>query len=95
VRSWKSFGCSDALAANLTTFNEVNHMRRCFVGEFSDWIDYPEGWIGDEINIESSNGSVKLLYDAEPKAKDLKAASRPKYQAPSPRSGVLRRHRKE
>ncbi|KAJ6571394.1 hypothetical protein B0H19DRAFT_988003 [Mycena capillaripes] len=56
---------SDALSADLTTFNEVNRTRRCFVGDFSDWADQPEGWMGDEVNVESLNGSVKIHYDAE------------------------------
>jgi len=62
---------SDALSADLTTFNEVNQTRRCFVGDFSDWTDQPEGWIGDEIEVESSNGSIKMQYDAEPSGWDV------------------------
>ncbi|KAK7046445.1 hypothetical protein R3P38DRAFT_2873838 [Favolaschia claudopus] len=54
---------SDALNADLTTFNEVNQTRRCFIGDFADWTE--EGWAGDEVSIESSNGSIRLQYDAE------------------------------
>ncbi|KAJ7245647.1 hypothetical protein B0H12DRAFT_1127470 [Mycena haematopus] len=62
---WGSIRFSDSLSADLTTFNEVNKTRRCFIGDFSDWAEQPEGWIGDEIDLETSNGSIKLQYDIE------------------------------
>jgi DUF4097 and DUF4098 domain-containing protein YvlB len=57
---------SDALSVDLVTFNEVNNTRRYFIGDLSDLTEQPEGWFGDEINLESSNGGIKLQYDAEP-----------------------------
>ncbi|KAF7350168.1 hypothetical protein MVEN_01319300 [Mycena venus] len=71
---------SDALSADLTTFNEVNHTRRCFIGDFSDWTetDQSEGWIGDELGIETSNGSIKLQYAAEQSAVDMGSKSKGK-----------------
>ncbi|KAJ6571387.1 hypothetical protein B0H19DRAFT_1129878 [Mycena capillaripes] len=56
----------DGLAANLTTFSEANHTHRCFVGDFSDWVklEGPEEWGGDEIEVESFHGKVKLQYDS-------------------------------
>ncbi|KAJ7131563.1 hypothetical protein C8R43DRAFT_1024708 [Mycena crocata] len=71
---------SDALSADLTTFNEVSGTRRCFVGDFSDWADQRDvsdvkasvdvkpplnGWLGDEISVDTSNGSIKVKYDSE------------------------------
>jgi len=58
---------SDALSVDLTTFNEVNHTRRCFIGDFSDWTetDQQEGCMGDELELETSNGSIKVQYAAE------------------------------
>ncbi|KAF7350169.1 hypothetical protein MVEN_01319400 [Mycena venus] len=58
---------SDTLSADLTTFNEVNHTRRYFIGDFSDWTetDQSEGWMGDELGIETSNGNIELQYAAE------------------------------
>ncbi|KAF8189458.1 hypothetical protein K438DRAFT_1832622 [Mycena galopus ATCC 62051] len=58
---------SDALSAELTTFNEVNKTRRCFIGDYSDWTDQPEGWMGDELNLETMNGGIKVQYDAKGK----------------------------
>ncbi|KAJ7624308.1 hypothetical protein DFH06DRAFT_1230147 [Mycena polygramma] len=56
---------SGTLATNTTTFSEAGGVRRCFVGEFADWAERPEGWAGDEVNLESSNGSVRVQYDVE------------------------------
>ncbi|KAJ7697251.1 hypothetical protein B0H17DRAFT_1052443 [Mycena rosella] len=60
---------SSAVGAATTTFSEADHTRRCFVGDFSDWTD-DGAWMGDEASIESSNGSVKVQFDAEPRAPD-------------------------
>jgi hypothetical protein len=59
---------SDALSAELTTFNEVNKTRRCFIGDYSDWTDQPEGWMGDELSLETMNGGIKVQYDVEASA---------------------------
>ncbi|KAJ6483432.1 hypothetical protein C8R45DRAFT_1001308 [Mycena sanguinolenta] len=56
---------SDALSADFTTFNEAKQTRRCFIGDYADWADQPGEWIGDEIEVESLNGSIKLQYDVE------------------------------
>ncbi|KAF7343858.1 hypothetical protein MSAN_01967100 [Mycena sanguinolenta] len=59
---------SDSISTHLTTFSEVKKTRRCFIGDYTDWTDQPEGWIGDELDLETSNGTVKLQYDVEPNA---------------------------
>lgn len=53
---------SDAVHQHLTTFGEVDNMRRCFLGDFSQWTDTDE-WTGDELNVEVKHGSVKIHYD--------------------------------
>ncbi|KAJ6530797.1 hypothetical protein DFH09DRAFT_1183899 [Mycena vulgaris] len=58
---------SDALAAQTTPFSEAEGTRRCFVGDFAGWEGEGE-WAGDELSVETSNGSVRLQYDAEAKA---------------------------
>ncbi|KAJ6517460.1 hypothetical protein C8R47DRAFT_1063145 [Mycena vitilis] len=60
---------SDALAAHFTTFSEVNHTHRCFIGDFSDWIVDSEAWTGDEIEVESTHGKLKLQDEPEMKSK--------------------------
>ncbi|KAJ7101378.1 hypothetical protein B0H15DRAFT_763582, partial [Mycena belliarum] len=55
---------SGTLQTQVTTFGEGAQTRRCFVGAFADWAE-GEAWAGDEVSIESGNGSVKLQYDDE------------------------------
>ena len=51
---------------HLTTFSEFDHVQRSFLGHFnpSQW-DIGVPWEGDELSIESKNGSVKISYDDE------------------------------
>ncbi|KAJ7271156.1 hypothetical protein C8J57DRAFT_1025605, partial [Mycena rebaudengoi] len=55
---------SDLLSAQATQLGEAQKTRRCFVDDFSDWTEGQE-WMGDELNMESSNGAVKIRYDDE------------------------------
>ncbi|KAJ7031726.1 hypothetical protein C8F04DRAFT_1109558 [Mycena alexandri] len=61
---------SDALSANLTTFNEIDNTHRCFIGDFAEWAEHPEAWTGDEVNVETSSGTIRLKYDVEPSKVD-------------------------
>ncbi|KAJ6454717.1 hypothetical protein C8R47DRAFT_1166884 [Mycena vitilis] len=54
-----------ALEGATTTVSEAGGVRRCFVGEFADWAERPEGWTGDEVTLESANGSIRVQYDVE------------------------------
>ncbi|KAJ6517465.1 hypothetical protein C8R47DRAFT_1087337 [Mycena vitilis] len=54
-----------ALAGATSTVSEAGGVRRCFVGEFADWAERPEGWTGDEVSLESANGSIRVQYDVE------------------------------
>ncbi|KAJ7214397.1 hypothetical protein GGX14DRAFT_392427 [Mycena pura] len=56
---------SPTLAATTTTLSEVAGTRRCFVGDFADWAQAPGEWGGDELNVDTSNGSIKLRFDVE------------------------------
>ncbi|KAJ7923677.1 hypothetical protein B0H13DRAFT_1864663 [Mycena leptocephala] len=49
------------LAAHTTTFSEVRSSRQCFVGD----LPHDEGWTGDQIRVESTNGNVDLGYEME------------------------------
>ncbi|KAJ7036703.1 hypothetical protein C8F04DRAFT_463730 [Mycena alexandri] len=53
---------SDAVAADLITFTEANRTRRSFIGDFADWTDQPAEWVGDEVEVETSNGNIRLQY---------------------------------
>lgn len=50
----------------LTPFSELDHVQRSFLGHFnpSHW-DVGVPWEGDELSIESKNGSVKVSFDDE------------------------------
>lgn len=54
---------SDAIDRDLTTFGEIDHTRRCFLGDFSQWRDTGEGWAGDELTLDVKHGNVKVHYD--------------------------------
>jgi len=54
---------SDAISRHLITFGVVDNMRRCFLGDFSQWTDQGGGWTGDELNVEVKHGNVKIHYD--------------------------------
>ena len=54
---------SDAINQHLTTFGEIDHTRRCFLGDFSQWTDTGEGWTGDELIVDVKHGNVKIHYD--------------------------------
>lgn len=54
---------SDGINQQLTTFGEANHVRHCFVGDFSRWADSRKDWMGDEIIIEAKHGGVRIQYE--------------------------------
>ncbi|KDQ59721.1 hypothetical protein JAAARDRAFT_56692 [Jaapia argillacea MUCL 33604] len=60
---------SKAVSRQLIVFSEVNNKRFCFVGDYeqSGWGENPDAWVGDEVHVESSYGSVKVSFvDEEP-----------------------------
>ena len=54
---------SDAISRHLTTFGEVDNIRRCFLGDFSQWSDAGDGWAGDELTVDVKHGNVKIQYE--------------------------------
>ena len=62
---------SPALSAQTTLLSESSRVRRAFVGDMHacGFARDPAGWTGDELVIDSKNGSVKLMYlgDDEPR----------------------------
>jgi hypothetical protein len=64
---------SDALSRHLTTFGEADGTRRCFVGDFSGW--RAGGWKGDEVVVEASHGSVKVVWEDDAVAASVKGRS--------------------
>jgi len=54
------------MQAHLTIFSELDHVQRSFLGDFnpSQW-DIGTPWEGDELSIESKNGSVNISFDDE------------------------------
>lgn len=61
-----SINFSTAIQTHLTPFSELDHVQRSFLGHFnpSQW-DIGVPWEGDELSIESKNGSVHVSYDDE------------------------------
>jgi len=57
---------SAAIQPHLTAFSEVDHVQRSFLGHFnpSQW-EIGTPWEGDELSIETKNGSVKIAFDDE------------------------------
>ena len=57
---------SAAMQSHLTVFSELDHVQRSFLGHFnpSQW-DIGTPWEGDELSIESKNGSVHVSFDDE------------------------------
>lgn len=54
------------MQAHLTNFSDLDHVQRSFLGYFnpSQW-DLGTPWEGDELSIESRNGSVNVSFDDE------------------------------
>jgi len=52
---------SDEVKEYLSTLSEVNSIRRCFLGDFEGW-DGESEWIGDEAEVTSNNGRVRVNY---------------------------------
>ncbi|KAJ7101366.1 hypothetical protein B0H15DRAFT_815838 [Mycena belliarum] len=62
---------SDPFAAELTLLDETETTRRCFVGDFGGFTDE---WVGDALDVESTQGSVTLRYVDEPAAQGAPGA---------------------
>jgi hypothetical protein len=67
---------SASVEAELTRFSDVEGVQRSFIGHFepSHWVQEPgASWEGDELNLESRNGSIHINYvdelDLPPKPK--------------------------
>jgi len=76
---------SSALAADVTTFSDVRGTKKCFVGDFAS-SGYGRGpWAGSSLDINCTNGRIKLSYVDEVKEKE-----RPKPRGKSS-SGFLTR----
>jgi len=57
---------SAEMQAHLTIFSELDHMQRSFLGDFNpSMFDIGAPWEGDELSIESKNGSVNVSFDDE------------------------------
>jgi len=57
------------MQAHLTPFSDLDNVQRSFLGHFnpSQW-DIGAPWEGDELSVESKNGSVKISFDDESQA---------------------------
>ncbi|KAJ7048230.1 hypothetical protein C8F01DRAFT_1006043 [Mycena amicta] len=58
---------SRALSAATTIFSESKGISRCFVGDFAEsgWADAPGEWTGDEAEVSSDDGNVRIEFDDE------------------------------
>jgi len=57
---------SEEITKQLTVFSDVGKTRKAFLGDFSGLRD-DEAWEGDEIMLESKDGSVWVHFDDEHK----------------------------
>jgi hypothetical protein len=72
-----SINLSDSLMEHVTTFSEINSTKRCFVGDLSEWAEGEEVWTGDEVNLVTNSGRVKVMYtDEVPPPKGSKPPTR-------------------
>ena len=63
---------SAEVQAHLTIFSELDHMHRSFLGDFNpSMFDIGAPWVGDELSIESKNGSVNVSFDDESRNKSF------------------------
>jgi len=63
---------SAAMQAHLTIFSELDHMHRSFLGNFNpSHFEIGTPWEGDELSIESKNGSVNVSFDDEPRGQSF------------------------
>lgn len=53
---------SDEVSEHMTVCTEDKHTQRRFVGDFSSFDDDDEGWTGDELNVETHVGNVKVHF---------------------------------
>lgn len=57
---------SRAVAARQTPFNYINDTNKSFIGDASGYLEKGgKNWHGDELILESKNGSIKISYDDE------------------------------
>jgi hypothetical protein len=67
-----SIKLSDEIYERLSMFNEDNHTQRCFVGDLASFTGHD--WKGNEVDIEATNGRVKifLVDQVEPETSKAK-----------------------
>ena len=65
---------SAELSEHVTIFSEVDNVRRCFIGDLSNWGESGV-WTGDEITAETQNGRVKVQFVDEAKRESVKSRS--------------------
>ena len=56
------------LAAYQTQFSHAGRTNRFFIGDTRAYIESDakgDQWIGDEVVVQTTNGSVKLFYEDE------------------------------
>ncbi|KAJ7048232.1 hypothetical protein C8F01DRAFT_1380633 [Mycena amicta] len=69
---------SPALSAATTIFNESSKgVSRSFVGDFAEsgWADAPGEWTGDEAQVGSDYGNVRIEFEDEWEEKKIKMVS--------------------
>ncbi|KAF7289716.1 hypothetical protein MIND_01344800 [Mycena indigotica] len=64
---------SPAFSAATTVFSESHGVSRCFVGDFanSGWADAPGDWTGDEAEVVSDDGGLRIEFDDEKREKEI------------------------
>jgi hypothetical protein len=53
---------SDDILEQMGLCNEIDHIRRCFIGDVSLFSDEGGGWKGDEVSIQTKHSKVKVRF---------------------------------
>lgn len=53
---------SNALSERMGLCNEIDHSRRCFVGDLSLFNGEEDNWKGDELNVKTEHAGVKVWF---------------------------------
>ncbi|TFK65133.1 hypothetical protein BDN72DRAFT_773752, partial [Pluteus cervinus] len=54
---------SDSLQSQLTPFGEMKNERKYFLGDLATWADPNSEWVGDELVLTTTHGSIKVAYE--------------------------------
>lgn len=65
---------SDDISERMSLCNEIDHSRRCFVGDLSLLNEEQGGWTGDEVHVKTEHAPVRIKFmdEVEPETPNVK-----------------------